>query len=54
MAKNNHNAIENQVMDFCRKKIEKEKEVINYIEKHKSILKELGYEITKNGEKTIS
>tara|TARA_B100000900_G_C20384997_1_gene636114 strand:+ start:132 stop:299 length:168 start_codon:yes stop_codon:yes gene_type:complete len=47
MAENKHNAIENQVMDYCRKKIEKEKEVLNYIETHKSILKELGYEIKK-------
>tara|TARA_R100000734_G_C3295761_1_gene86974 strand:+ start:529 stop:693 length:165 start_codon:yes stop_codon:yes gene_type:complete len=54
MAKNNHNAIENQVMDFCRKKIEKEKEVIKYIEEHKSILEELGYKIVKNEQKAIS
>jgi len=54
MAKNNHNAIENQVMDFCRKKIEKEKEVLNYIETNKSIIKELGYEIKKKELPNIS
>ena len=47
MAKNNHNPIENQVMDYCRKKIQKEQEVLNYVEKHKSILTQLGYEIKK-------
>tara|TARA_B100000989_G_C19190326_1_gene323312 strand:+ start:125 stop:286 length:162 start_codon:yes stop_codon:yes gene_type:complete len=47
MAKNNHNPIENQIMAYCRSKIQKEKEVLDYIEKHKSILTELGYEIKK-------
>ena len=47
MAKNNHNPMENQIMAQCRSKIQKEKEVLDYIEKHKSILIELGYEIKK-------
>jgi hypothetical protein len=47
MAKNNHNPIENQIMAYCRSKIQKEKEVLDYIEKHKSILTNLGYEIKK-------
>ena len=54
MAKNNHNQIENQVMDYCRQKIKKEQEVLKYIEKHKSILTELGYEIKKKELSSIS
>ena len=54
MAKNNHNPIENQVMDYCRQKIKKEQEVLKYIEKHKSILTELGYEIKKKELSSIS
>tara|TARA_R100001015_G_C4599004_1_gene154078 strand:+ start:417 stop:584 length:168 start_codon:yes stop_codon:yes gene_type:complete len=54
MAKNNHNPIENQIMAYCRSKIQKEKEVLDYIEKHKSILTELGYEIKKKELSNIS
>ena len=47
MGKNNHHPIENQVMDYCRKKIQKEEEVVKYVEDNRYILERLGYEIKK-------
>jgi hypothetical protein len=47
MKKNNHHPIENQVMDYCRKKIQKEEEVIKYLQDNRYILERLGYEIKK-------
>jgi hypothetical protein len=46
MGKNNHHPIENQVMDYCRKKIQEE-EVMKYLEDNRYILERLGYEIKK-------
>ena len=54
MSKNNHNPFENQIFDYCRNKIEKEKKVIKYIKKNKYILEQLGYEITKKEISDIS